>query len=300
MSLTHDHLDRSAAALLVVLCAIWGVQQVAVKVAIAGISPVFQAGLRSVGAAVLVWIWSACSGVRLFQRDGTLAAGLAAAALFAGEFALIYWGLTYTAASRGVIFLYTAPFFVALGAIWLLPQERVGAAQWLGMGLAFLGVLTLFGENLLRPAGPAWIGDLMLLGAAVLWAATTLVIKASRLVTARAEKTLLYQLAGSALFLPLVSWGLGEQGVIALTPLVLSSLAFQIVIVAASSYLAWFWLVRHYPATRLSAFSFLTPVFGVLAGSLLLGEPLTPAVLAALTLVGSGIWLANRVRVKAA
>ena len=94
MSLTHDHLDRSAAALLVVLCAIWGVQQVAVKVANAGISPVFQAGLRSVGAAVLVSIWSAWSGVRLFQRDGTLAAGLAAAALFAGEFALIYWGLT--------------------------------------------------------------------------------------------------------------------------------------------------------------------------------------------------------------
>lgn len=280
--------------LLVVLCAVWGVQQTAIKVANAGLSPLFQSGFRSLGATVLVGLWALGRGVPLFQRDGTLWAGVLVAALFAGEFGFIYWGLTYTTAARGVIFLYTAPFFVALGAVFLLPEETLRRRHWLGMALAFAGVLALFGENLLQPLAGAWIGDLMLCAAAILWAATTLVIKASRLATIAPEKTLLYQLAGSAVLLPLVALARGEAGVVALTATVLGSLVFQIVVVASASYLAWFWLIRHYPATRLASFSFLTPIFGVLAGGLLLGEPLTPAVWLALALVGAGIHVANR------
>jgi drug/metabolite transporter (DMT)-like permease len=288
----HDRLDGLAAGLMVVLCATWGVQQAAIKVAATGVPPMLQAGLRSAGAALLVAVWSVLRRVPLLERDRTLWPGLATAALFSGEFALIYAGLGFTGASRGVIFLYTAPFLVALGALRWLPQEPMHGRQWAGLALAFGGVLALFGENLVRPAGRAWIGDLMILGAAAMWAATTLVIKATRLASAAPEKTLLYQLGGSAVALPLASVAMGEPGP-RLTPLVSGSLAFQIVGVASASYLAWFWLVRHYPATRLSSFSFLTPVMGVLAGALLLGEPLTPGVLAALALVGAGIWLAN-------
>src|SRR5574338_135029 len=218
---TRTHLDRFAIGLLILFCTIWGVQQVAVKIANAGIAPVWQAGMRSIGAAVLVW------------------------------------ALEFTTASRGVIFLYTAPFAVALGAVWLLPQEHMRRVQWVGMGLAFAGVVALFGENLLRPAGQAWIGDLMMLGAAVFWAATTLTIKVSALGRSSAEKMLLYQLGVSALALPVLSWLFGEPGVFAPTPAVWASLAFQIVVVASASYVGWFWLIRHYPATRLSSFSFL-------------------------------------------
>lgn len=290
----HNRLDRFAAILLVGLCAIWGVQQVIIKIANVGISPLLQAGLRSVGALLLVFAWSAWRGVKIFENDGTLKAGLAAGFLFAAEFALVYWALKYTSASRGVIFLYTAPFFVALGAVWLLPNERLLTGHWLGMTLAFIGILTLFGENLLHSEGSAWIGDLMMLAAAVMWAATSLVIKASRLARVAPEKTLLYQLGVSALILLPLSAGLGESGITALTPAILLALTFQILVVASSSFLAWFWLIRHYPATRLFAFTFLTPVFGVLAGVLILAEPLTPAVIIALMLVGCGIWLANR------
>lgn len=292
----RTELDRLAVGLMVVLCTIWGLQQVIVKVANAGISPIFQAGLRSIGAFLLVLLWARLRGVRLGEHDGTWWPGMLAGLLFAGEFALIYVGLEYTDASRGVIFLYTAPFIVALGAIWLLPNERMRRVQWIGMVLAFAGVVVLFGDNLKRGPDQAWIGDLMILLAAVLWAATTLVVKASRLATASPEKTLLYQLGVSALVLPLLAWLLGEPGVFAPTPMVWASLAFQILVVASSSYLAWFWLVRHYPATRLSSFSFLTPVMGVLAGVVLLGEALTAGVVAALTLVGLGIWMANALR----
>lgn len=287
-------LDRLAIGLMVVLCSIWGLQQVAIKLASAGISPVWQAGLRSIGATAIVVVWALLRGVKLFERDRSLAPGLLAGALFAGEFAMIFLGLQHTSASRGVIFLYTAPFFVALGARWLLPNESMRAAQWLGMALAFAGVLVLFGENLLRPAGQAWIGDLMMLVAAMFWAATTLTVKASVLNRAAAEKTLLYQLGVSAPLLLLAAVALGEPGMFAPGVLVVASLAFQTVMVAGISFLVWFWLVRQYPATRLSSFSFMTPVMGVLAGGLLLGEPLTPAVFAALLLVGAGIWVANR------
>ena len=290
----RPHLDRFAMGLMVLLCTVWGLQQVAIKLANAGISPVWQAGLRSLGATALVWAWASARGVKLWSADGTLAPGLVAGLLFAGEFALIFWALEFTTASRGVIFLYTAPFFVALGAVWLLPHERMRRAQWAGMALAFAGVLALFGESLLLASGRAWIGDLMMLLAASMWAATTLTVKVSPLIRVPAEKTLLYQLGVSALVLPLLSLAFGEPGVFAPTAMVWASLAFQTVIVAAASYVAWFWLISQYPATRLSSFSFLTPVMGVLAGGVLLGEALTPAAFAALALVGAGIWIANR------
>jgi drug/metabolite transporter (DMT)-like permease len=296
MSDSRSELDRLAVGIMLVLCTVWGLQQVVVKVGNAGISPIFQSGLRSIGAFVLVLLWAKLRGVRLMESDGTLWAGILAGLLFAAEFALIYVALEYTDASRGVIFLYTAPFFVALGAIWLLPNERMRRVQWIGMALAFGGVVVLFGENLGRAGEKAWIGDLMILLAAALWAATTLVVKASALSRVSPEKTLLYQLGVSALVLPPLSLLLGEPGVFAPTAMVWASVAFQVLVVASSSYLAWFWLIRHYPATRLSSFSFLTPVMGVLAGVALLGEPLTLAIVIALALVGAGIWMANALR----
>ena len=230
----------------------------------------------------------------MIGRDGTLGPGLLCAALFAGEFAFIYWGLSYTSASRGVVFLYTAPFMVALGAHLFLPGERLRPLQWLGLACAFAGILAAFGESLGLPTKSQLRGDGMLFLGAVLWAATTLLIKGSRLARISPAKTLFYQLAGSALVLPFVSLALGEPGIVAATPLVLASLAYQTVLVAFASYLAWFWLVVHYPAGRLSAFSFLTPLFGVLAGALLLSERVSSALAAALVLVVLGIWLVNR------
>lgn len=286
-------LDRLALGLMLLFCTIWGVQQVVIKLVSEGISPVWQAGLRSIGAVVIVFVWALARRVRIFVRDDTLWPGLLAGLLFAIEFALIFIGLQYTNASRAVIFLYTAPFFVALGAIRLLPQEPMRRAQWTGMALAFGGVLVLFGEGLFAAAEGAWIGDLLILCAGAFWAATTLTVKASTLARVSAEKTLLYQLGVSAVVLPLLSLAMGEPRVFAPSLLVWAGLAFQIVIVAGMSYLGWFWLISQYPATRLSTFSFLTPVMGVFAGGLLLDEALTPAVFVALGLVGLGIWIAN-------
>jgi drug/metabolite transporter (DMT)-like permease len=287
-------LDLTAMAMLVVLCASWALQQVAIKVANHGVSPILQSGIRSVVATVLVLIWMALRREPMLERDGTLWWGIAAGFLFAGEFLLIYRGLESTHASRAVIFLYTSPFVVALGAQLFIPGEHLRMIQVVGLCCAFAGIAVAFRESLSFPTHRMLLGDAMLVGAAVLWGATTVLVKASPLAKIRPSKTLLYQLAVSAVVLPLGSLAMSEPGIVLMTPLIAGCLAYQTIWVAFITYLAWFWLVRRYPASRLASFTFLTPLFGVLAGGVLLNEPITKVLLLSLVLVSTGIYLVNR------
>jgi drug/metabolite transporter (DMT)-like permease len=290
----NQTLDFTAMAILLVLCISWGLQQVTIKVAISGVPPLMQSGIRSLGATILIWIWMTVRRETFLERDGTLWWGIAAGLLFAGEFILIYWGLEYTNASRAVIFLYMSPFVVALGAQLFIPGEHLRMIQVLGLCCAFAGIVVAFEESLSFPSRRMLIGDSMLAGAAVLWGATTVLIKASPLSRIKPSKTLLYQLAVSAVLLPLASLVKGEPGIVLMTPLIAGCIVYQTVWVAFVTYLAWFWLIRHYPPSRLASFTFLTPLFGVLAGGLLLNEPITGGMLLALVLVGVGIYLVNR------
>lgn len=288
------HLDAAAIAVLLILSAIWGVQQVAIKFANTGISPVFQAGLRSAGALVLLWIWATWRGVNLFERDGCMGWGLLVAVLFAGDFLFLYWGLEYTQASRGALFYYTSPFAVAIGAHFFVRGERLRLTKVVGLACAFVGVSVALAEGLSLPSRDELIGDLMVLAGAIFWGATTVTVKASPLTTISADKLLFYQLVGSAGILFALSWMLGEPGVTAPTPLVLGALAYQIIVVAFVSYLIWYWLVARYPASSLSSFAFATPLFGIVAGALILSEPITGALVVALLLVGTGLYIVNR------
>ena len=287
-------LDARAFSLMLVLTALWGFQQVAIKLAAPDVSLVMQAALRTFLAAGLLLAWARWRGIALFSRDGTLAAGLGAGLLFGGEFVFVYAGLEHTAASRMVVFIYLAPIVTALGVHWLVPGEHLSRTQWAGVLLAFGGVALAFGEGFLAARGATLLGDLFGVVAAVLWGLTTVLIRASRLGHASAEKTLFYQLGVSAPLLLAASLAMGERGVVDLTPFALASLAYQGAIVAFASYLAWFWLLTRYLAGRLAVFSFMTPLFGVLAGVAVLGEPLRPAFAGAALLVGAGIVLVNR------
>lgn len=279
---------------LLTCCAAWGVNQVAIKVANGGISPMMQAGLRSALATVLVLAWAMLRGIPLFERDGTLAAGVAAGILFAVEFLLMYVGLDHTTASRGIIFLYLAPFTVAAGAHFLIPGDRLSWMKTGGLLAALLGLVVAMGESVTTPGRPTLVGDVLCLVAAVAWGATTVLIRASMLRFVSTEKTLIYQLAVSAIVLPLASLAAGEPGIVDLSARVLLAFGYTVLIVAVLSYLAWFWLVRTYPPSHLAAFTFLSPVFGVMAGLVVLGEQPTLSLGAALALIASGIWLVNR------
>jgi len=291
-----SHLDALAVTTLVVCCFLWGLNQVAAKAALPEIGALWQAALRSTGAAALLWLWARARGIALFDRDGTLPGGLLAGALFAAEFFCIFVGLQFTTASRMVVFIYTSPFVVALGMPLISRAERLHAVQAIGLVLAFAGVASAFSEGFSQPAaGPQqWIGDALGILAGILWGATTLAIRATKLTHASAEKTLFYQLAVSAVLLLAGAAATAPPPLHALSPVAWGSLAFQVVVVSFASYLVWFWLIRHYPATRIASFTMLTPVFGLILGSLLLAEPITARLLIALATVAAGILLVNR------
>ena len=293
MSPERKPLDGTAAGLMVLLCFLWGGGHVAAKIAAEGIPLMFQAGLRSAIAAACLFAWARWRGVALFRRDGTLWAGTFAGLLFAGEFLFIFLGLATTGASRMVVFVYLAPCFTALGLQWLVPTERLNLRQWAGVLLAFAGVAVAFADGFLAASGTL-TGDFFGVLAAAFWGATTVLVRATRLDSTSADKTLFYQLAISAVVLLAIAFAFGEAVVIALSPQVIASLLYQSVIVSFASYLVWFWLLTRYLAGRLAVFSFLTPLFGVAAGVLVLSEPLTAGFGLAAVLVALGIYLVNR------
>ena len=302
---TRKALDGQAITLMLVLCCVWGLQQVALKAMASEISPVFQIGLRSGVAAVLVVLMMAARGERMRVSDGTWRPGLVVGLLFGVEFLLVAEGLRHTSASHMVVFLYTAPIFAALGLHWKLPAERLGVVQWSGIALAFAGLsLAFFGRS--QGASPApgnvlW-GDFLGLMGGVAWGATTVVVRTTRLASAPATQTLLYQLVAAFVMLVAAAFLTG-QARFNPTPQVWVSLAFHSVVVSFASFLVWFWLLRHYLASRLGVFSFLTPLFGILLGAWLLSEPIEASflmgavpVLLGIVLVSGGAWVTQALK----
>ena len=298
---SKSHLDALAVAILLGCSLFWGLQQVLVKTTVAEVAPVFQAFVRFAIATAAIAAWCVWRGVPLRssrEPAGAWGAGLLAGALFAGEFACLYMGIQYTTASRITLFVYCAPFWVALLLPRFIPGERLAGLQWLGLAGAFCGVALALGDSLLGPSNAShplgWLGDALGLLGGLLWALTTVVIRSTPFARVAPEKQLLYQVAMSAATLPLLSLALGETWSLQLSAYAWGSIVLQSLVGAFISYLAWMWMLAHYPATKISVFVFLTPVFALLFGAGLLGEPVTATLVAALALVAAGIVLVNR------
>jgi drug/metabolite transporter (DMT)-like permease len=278
-----------------VLCIIWGLQQVILKMAAPDISAVMQIALRSGFSALMVYpMIKLADGGSLWSRD-YLAAGILVGVLFASEFFLVAQALRFTSASHTVVLLYTAPIFVALGLHWKLPSERLSMLQWSGIALAFFGISIAF---LFHPTGSAaasstvlW-GDALALLAGVLWAATTIAVRLTKLAEAPATQTLFYQLLIAFLLLFPLAFAMGQAS-IEWTPFAIGSLLFHTIIVSFASYLIWFWLLKEYLASRLGVFSFLTPLFGVLCGVVLLNEKIELNFIVGTVLVMLGIMVVS-------
>jgi drug/metabolite transporter (DMT)-like permease len=286
-------LSPGAVALMLMLCLSWGFNQIAVKLVLPDVPPMLQALTRSVGALPVLLMIGWLRGAKFFERDGTLWPGLSAGIIFGIEFVLIYRGLLLTSASRAVVFLYTAPFFVALGS-YLFLGERLRASQWGGLGLSFAGVALAIGVPQANVDARVLLGDLLIVAGGALWAATTLIVKATALIKAPAEKGLGYQVALSIPILGFAAWASGERLTHVPGPLSLSLLAYQSFWVVGLTFLLWFALVKTYSASKLSAFTFITPLFGVVASYFIMHDTLTLAFGAAALLVIAGLYLVNR------
>lgn len=283
-------IDGQAVIMMIVVCAIWGLQQVAIKVASADVAPIFQIALRSGVAAIMVCLLLVMRRHKMKCSIDTWRGGIVVGVLFAVEYVAVGVGLGYTSAAHMVIFLYTAPIFAAIGLHFRFPSERLTVVQWAGVLIAFAGVALAFFAPGTTGAliASQRIGDALgLLGAAA-WGATTLTIRSSRLAEAPAPLTLFYQLAGAFVILGGVAWVTGQTEV-HLSAITLASLVFQTVIFSFLSLLVWFWLLGRYLGSRLSVLSFMTPLFGVVFGVWLLGEKLEPSFIAGSILVVLGI-----------
>lgn len=284
-------LDAKASGIMFFLCILWGLQQVVIKLAAADIAPIMQMALRSGLSALLVFpLIKLAEGQSLWGRQYWFSGGLVAL-LFATEFCLIGEALRFTSASHTVVLLYTAPIFVALGLHCKLPAERLTGLQWCGILTAFSGIVVTFlgrGASGAQDLSAMLWGDLLALGAGMLWASTTIAVRLSNLSEAPATQTLFYQLLGGFAFLLPMAFMLGQSAV-HWTALTFGSLLFHAVLISFGSYLLWFWLLKHYLASRLGVFSFLTPLFGIAFGVLILNEPVESGFIAGTVMVMLGV-----------
>ncbi len=296
--------DARAVLTMVALCMIWSLQQVAVKASAADAAPVLQLALRSGVAAAMVFVYARLFTRERWLRGGMLPSAIAVGTLFAAEFLLVAQGVMLTSASHMVVFLYTAPMFAALGLHLRLPDERLSRLQWAGMGLAFLGIALAFVvPGLAGPSGAAgaaagggaarrMLGDLLGLAGGAAWGLTTVAVRTTRMSEAPATQTLFCQLACAFVILLAAALLLGDTHFHG-SPMLWTSLVFQTVFVCFASFLVWFALLRRYLAARLGVLSFMTPLFGVVWGVVLLHERVDAAFVGGAVLVGAGLVVVN-------
>jgi drug/metabolite transporter (DMT)-like permease len=292
--------DGAATAIMMLLCMVWGLQQVAIKAAATEMAPMLQVSVRSGGAALLVWLLSRFVVRERWLPGVALRAGVPVGLLFALEFLFIAEGLRFTSASHMAVLLYTAPMFAAIGLHLRLPDERLSALQWAGIGVAFAGIAVSFIGPTLAPgarqaslASPNWLlGDLLSLCGGAAWGFTTVAVRIGRLSEAPATQTLFYQLAGGFIVLLPFAFATGETYFHG-TAFVWASLGFQTIVVSFASYLTWFWLLRRYFAARLGVLSFMTPLFGVALGVVLLHERIDAMFSIGALLVLAGLVIVN-------
>jgi drug/metabolite transporter (DMT)-like permease len=287
-------LDLQAIILITGCCLIWGYQQIAIQAIADEVPLLMQLTIRSIIASACVWAWMAFKGIRPFQPDRTFIPGVIAGLLFFAEFLLLYSALEHTNTSRAITFLYLAPFIVALALPIFIPAERLNLLQSSGLLIAFAGLAFAFHDGFSSGAAHFWLGDIAVIGAAAAWAFTTIVVRTTTLGQIQPERTLFFQLFFSSIALIGLCITYGIPLPDALSIKAIASLFLQSVIIAAASYLFWFWLLRHYLASKVSAFSFLTPMFGLLFGFFLAGDPINSSLIAAFISIVLGIYLVNR------
>jgi drug/metabolite transporter (DMT)-like permease len=290
-----DRIDTFGALSLSGFALFLAFNQVIIKLVNEGLQPVFFAGLRSFLAIFFLGGWILWRQGRLPRLERRHAGwGLLVGVVFGFEFVFLFMALDLTTVTRTAILLYSMPIWMALGAHFVLPGEGMTPLKATGLAIAFAGVVTALATRGEHPQATAsLIGDVLALLAAMCWAAIALVARGTSFCEVRPDAQLFWQvvfsapllLALSPLFGPLIRdfqlWHVG--GVI-----------FQAAVVVSAGFVFWLWLLSVYPPSGVASFSFLTPVFGVLLGWLLLGEEVGPSLLVSLVLVTVGIVMINR------
>lgn len=290
----HSGITLAMALLVVFLTALWGLNAVLIKVLTLGMAPIMAAALRGALALVCLTAFGLLRGESLRYSGWQLFHGVVNALIFAVEFVLFYTGARMTTGTHMSIFINMAPFYVAVGAHYLLPNDTLHVAKVLGLLLAFVGVVALFSNDVFIQKAGYWRGDVLVLLGAGMWAANTLYVKRSLTYIMSAFRVLYIQILVSTPVLLAASLLFERNWFFHVTAVTIGGLVFQAVVVVFFSYMMWLVLLRRFTASSLQSFTFLTPVWGVLFGIVLLGESAQPLMLLGIALVGGGLYLINR------
>ncbi|WP_407496604.1 DMT family transporter [Pseudooceanicola sp. MF1-13] len=290
-AIRKDQLDVAGSAAMTLFVVVLAGNQIVMKLTSTGLSPVFQAGLRSLFACLVILIWMRWRRIGFGNLRRDMGPGLIMGTAFTLEFIGLYNALDMTTVARASIIFYTMPMHLSLAAHFLIPGERLTPVKVVGLICAFVGVIIVLSD---RSGGQASLaGDLLAWMGAIGWAAIALTVRITRISEAPPEAQQLWQLSFSAVALLLVAPLFG--------PLVRDFgvehvwlMGYQVFLVASFGFLGWFYLMKTYPASTIASFSFLTPVLAVFMGWALLGEALHLSVLVSLALVSLGIVLINR------
>lgn len=288
--------DARLVGWMLALTFLWGFNAITIKIVTQAMAPLMSAGLRGVVALGAVTAYGWARGENMRYRGQDMLHGLVIGTLFGLEFLLIYTGVGFTNGGHLSLIINTAPIFVACGAHFILPGERLHLLKSSGLLLAFGGVALLFSDELVIQQRGFWRGDVLVLGAAVIWAATTLYMKRFLVERFNGFRLLHVQVLVST---PLL---LGASLLVESAPLAGATagsmliVLFQGLIVVFFSYLMWMRLLIRYPASGMQSFTFLSPVWGVLAGMLILGERVSLLMAVGMALIGLGLYLVNRPR----
>lgn len=292
----REYLDLKATVLIILLTMLWGFNYSVIKYSNQALSPIFTSTLRSLIASICGIIYCINRGETLFHKGRMLLHGMMIGVLFGLEFACIYLGMIYTDAARSVIFVYISPFIVAIGAHFFIKGDRLNLLKIIGLIIAFSGIIVVFGGRPSTAKPIMWLGDILEIMAAFFWGATTIYIKKFMAEKVHPINTFVYQLLFSIPILLILSIMIEPRWIYRFDLYIASSLFYQSVVIAFISYFIWFKLIHEYSISRLSSFTFFTPVFGVISGILFLNEELTISLLIGLPLVSIGIFFVNQRR----
>jgi len=286
----NQRLPLWGAAFTSLLCILFGANAVAIKMTLSGLGVFTTAGLRFGIAAIVIFIWAKATGRSFIIRNGQFPQLLIISVIFILQLSILYLGLKHTDASRATLLINLQPFFVMFLAHYFIPGDRITRRKIVGLIMGFAGMaFVVLGEGV---SPDVETGDLLILATAFLWACNATYTK-KVIDSFDPFQVVFYPMILSVPFFFVGALLWDETMIARVDQRILGSLVYQSLVTASFGFVAWNHLLQRYGAVALHSFIFLMPVAGVMLGGLVLGEPITFNILAATSLIVSGIVVVN-------
>jgi len=275
------------------LCFVWGSTWLAIKVGLGSLPPITFAGIRFVIASGLLASYAIARRTE-FPRDANSWRVMLFLSLsqIAVPYALAFWGEQYMTAGLTSLLFATLPFFVVVFAHFMIPGERVTARKVLAMSLCFIGVAVIFSRELMFTINSFWGGIAVIASAGIAGCANVVGKKYSQSINSTAN--VVVQMGVGAILLVTAGLLLEHGAPLNFDYISVFAILYLAVLGSTFAFVALYWLFARMEVTRISLFTFVTPIVAVLLGWLILGESVDVNVAIGGSLILVGVVLLSR------